>query len=107
MGTGILPNFIQDHHHFRLMARRKKNRTHLKGGVPVEGSSSANTSNAPKSVVVKHGQVGPALSQLVRDLRKVMEPNTASKLRVRLTHFISSLIPEDKPSACRRGNVTR
>ncbi|KAB5594834.1 hypothetical protein CTheo_1649 [Ceratobasidium theobromae] len=65
------------------MARRKKNRTHLKGGVPVEGSSSANTSNAPKSVVVKHGQVGPALSQLVRDLRKVMEPNTASKLRER------------------------
>ncbi|CAE7162934.1 unnamed protein product [Rhizoctonia solani] len=62
------------------MARRKKNRTHLKGG---EGSTSADTSGAPKSIVVKHGQVGPALAQLVRDLRKVMEPNTASRLRER------------------------
>ncbi|CAE6490550.1 unnamed protein product [Rhizoctonia solani] len=66
-----------------LMARRKKNRTHLKGGVAVAGPASAGTSGAPKSIVVKHGQVGPALAQLVRDLRKVMEPNTASRLRER------------------------
>ncbi|QRV74759.1 Brix domain protein [Ceratobasidium sp. AG-Ba] len=65
------------------MARRKKHRTHLKGGVPADGSTSAGTSGAPKSIVVKHGQVGPALAQLVRDLRKVMEPNTASRLRER------------------------
>ncbi|CAE6424159.1 unnamed protein product [Rhizoctonia solani] len=65
------------------MARRKKNRTHLKGGALSEGSAGAGTSGAPKSIVVKHGQVGPALSQLVRDLRKVMEPNTASRLRER------------------------
>ncbi|KAH7342083.1 Brix domain-containing protein [Rhizoctonia solani] len=65
------------------MARRKKNRTHLKGGAIIEGSTAAGTSSAPKSIVVKHGQVGPALSQLVRDLRKVMEPNTASRLRER------------------------
>ncbi|CEL55129.1 Brix domain-containing protein C1B9,03c OS=Schizosaccharomyces pombe (strain 972 / ATCC 24843) GN=SPAC1B9.03c PE=1 SV=2 [Rhizoctonia solani AG-1 IB] len=65
------------------MARRKKNRTHLKGGVVADGSASVDTSGAPKSFVVKHGQVGPALSQLVRDLRKVMEPNTASRLRER------------------------
>ncbi|KAG8738076.1 hypothetical protein FRC12_016922 [Ceratobasidium sp. 428] len=65
------------------MARRKKNRTHLKGGIPAEGSTSAGTTGAPRSIVVKHGQVGPALAQLVRDLRKVMEPNTASRLRER------------------------
>ncbi|CAE6504657.1 unnamed protein product [Rhizoctonia solani] len=65
------------------MARRKKNRTHLKGGVVADGSASVDKSGSPKSFVVKHGQVGPALSQLVRDLRKVMEPNTASRLRVR------------------------
>ncbi|KAG8745111.1 hypothetical protein FRC10_008722 [Ceratobasidium sp. 414] len=65
------------------MARRKKNRTHLKGGIPAEGSTSADATGAPKSIVVKHGQVGPALAQLVRDLRKVMEPNTASRLRER------------------------
>ncbi|ELU40073.1 rRNA binding protein [Rhizoctonia solani AG-1 IA] len=65
------------------MARRKKNRTHLKGGVVADGSASVDKSGSPKSFVVKHGQVGPALSQLVRDLRKVMEPNTASRLRER------------------------
>ncbi|KAG8687692.1 hypothetical protein FRC09_013349, partial [Ceratobasidium sp. 395] len=65
------------------MARRKKNRNHLKGGIPAEGSTSAGTAGAPRSIVVKHGQVGPALAQLVRDLRKVMEPNTASRLRER------------------------
>ncbi|KAG8690572.1 hypothetical protein FRC11_010699 [Ceratobasidium sp. 423] len=65
------------------MARRKKNRTHLKGGVAAQGPTDASASGVPKSIVVKHGQVGPALSQLVRDLRKVMEPNTASRLRER------------------------
>ena len=38
----------------------------------------------PKSFVIKHGQVGHSLTQLVRDVRKVMEPNTASRLRVSL-----------------------
>ncbi|KDN35769.1 hypothetical protein RSAG8_11331, partial [Rhizoctonia solani AG-8 WAC10335] len=50
------------------MARRKKNRTHLKGGVAATGPASAGTSGA---------------GLLVRDLRKVMEPNTASRLRER------------------------
>ncbi|KAH8117234.1 Brix-domain-containing protein [Phellopilus nigrolimitatus] len=51
------------------MARRRKNRTHCDGN--------------PKSFILKHGQVGSALAQLVRDLRKVMEPNTASRLKER------------------------
>lgn len=49
----------------------------------------AGTSNGvPKSFVIKHGPVGHSLAQLVHDLRKVMEPNTASRLRVRLVCFI-------------------
>ncbi|KAF8636670.1 hypothetical protein AX17_003476 [Amanita inopinata Kibby_2008] len=61
------------------MARRRKNRTHLKG--EAEGK---NTNDAvPKSFIIKHGQVGSSITQLVRDLRKVMEPNTASRLRER------------------------
>jgi hypothetical protein len=62
------------------MARKRKNRTHLKGagaaaaGAPPDG--------IPKSFVIKHGQVGSSLTQLVRDIRKVMEPNTASRLKV-------------------------
>ena len=57
------------------MARKRKNRTHVKS---VPGTSD----NTPKSFVIKHGQVGRSLTQLVHDMRKVMEPNTASRLRV-------------------------
>ncbi|KAH8829580.1 rRNA binding protein [Flagelloscypha sp. PMI_526] len=62
------------------MGRRRKNRTHLKGP---DNNTSPNDANAPKSFVLKHGQVGPSVSQLVRDVRKVLEPNTASRLRER------------------------
>lgn len=69
------------------MARKRKNRTHLKGG-PASGAES---SNAPKSFVIKHGQVGTSLTQLVRDVRKVMEPNTASRLKVGIFSFLVSI----------------
>ncbi|KAH9901242.1 Brix domain-containing protein [Cubamyces lactineus] len=62
------------------MARRRKHRTHLKGGV---ASNPGSAEGVPKSFVIKHGQVGSSLAQLVRDVRKVMEPNTASRLRER------------------------
>ncbi|KAL1947688.1 hypothetical protein VTO73DRAFT_13412 [Trametes versicolor] len=62
------------------MARKRKNRTHLKGGV---ASNPGAAEGVPKSFVIKHGQVGSSLAQLVRDFRKVMEPNTASRLRER------------------------
>ncbi|KAI9632564.1 Brix domain-containing protein, partial [Dioszegia hungarica] len=59
-------------------ARRKKNRTHLKGGDRGEDDDSA-----PKSFVIKSGSVTKSVSQLVRDVRQVMEPNTATRLRER------------------------
>jgi len=63
------------------MAKRRKNRTHLKDG---GGQAAAGSGNAPKSFIIKHGQVGHSLTQLVRDMRKVMEPNTAARLKVRI-----------------------
>lgn len=50
-----------------------------------KGASAAGISEdgVPKSFVIKHGQVGTSLTQLVRDLRKVMEPNTATRLKER------------------------
>ena len=60
------------------MAKRRKNRTHLKGQVQREEVAS----NVPKSFIIKHGQVGSSINQLVRDMRKVMEPHTASRLKV-------------------------
>ncbi|KAF7975289.1 hypothetical protein HWV62_10050 [Athelia sp. TMB] len=62
------------------MARRRKNRTHLKGPAPAEATSAR---DVPKSFIIKHGAVGASLTQLVRDMRKVMEPNTASRLKER------------------------
>jgi ribosome biogenesis protein SSF1/2 len=67
------------------MAKRRKNRTHLKGSSVPDAPGSV--SGVPKSFVIKHGQVGASLSQLVRDIRKVMEPNTASRLRVRRYNY--------------------
>jgi len=61
------------------MARKRKNRTHLKGPAP----EMAGTDGAPKSFIIKYGQVGSSITQLVRDVRKVMEPNTASRLKER------------------------
>jgi ribosome biogenesis protein SSF1/2 len=66
------------------MARRRKNRTHLKGTQP----SASSSDNVPKSFVIKHGHVGTSLTQLTRDVRKVMEPNTATRLKV----YLSSLV---------------
>jgi hypothetical protein len=60
------------------MARRRKNRTHLKGTQP----SAPSSDNVPKSFVIKHGHIGTSLTQLTRDVRKVMEPNTATRLKV-------------------------
>jgi len=60
------------------MARRRKNRTHLKG----VQSSTTSSDDSPKSFVIKHGHIGPSLTQLTRDVRKVMEPNTATRLKV-------------------------
>ncbi|KAH6918756.1 rRNA binding protein [Coprinopsis sp. MPI-PUGE-AT-0042] len=62
------------------MAKRRKNRTHLKGGQQQRDEAK---SNVPKSFIIKHGHVGSSISQLVRDMRKVMEPNTASRLKER------------------------
>ncbi|KAJ7470317.1 Brix domain-containing protein [Mycena latifolia] len=61
------------------MARKRKNRTHLKGAAP----TTTTADGVPKSFIIKHGPVGHSIAQLVRDFRKVMEPNTASRLRER------------------------
>lgn len=41
----------------------------------------------PKSFVMRSGIVGSSVTALVRDVRRVLEPNTASHLRVKYTHI--------------------
>lgn len=45
-----------------------------------------------KAFVMERGKVGRVLSQLVLDLRHIMEPYTASKLKVLLNYNIYSTI---------------
>lgn len=66
---------------------RVKKRTHLR---PQNASSSSNKAGAasmnktPKSMVIRVGgsQVGSSVSQLVKDVRRMMEPDTAVRLKV-------------------------
>ncbi|KAJ1885667.1 rRNA-binding ribosome biosynthesis protein, partial [Coemansia sp. S17] len=64
---------------------RKKKRTHA---VP----SQEEIEKIPKTLVVKSGGVGRSVGALVSDVRHVMEPNTASKLKERKTNKIKDYI---------------
>ncbi|KAG8952621.1 hypothetical protein FRC04_003983 [Tulasnella sp. 424] len=48
--------------------------------------------NVPRSFIVKQGHVGSSLTQLVRDMRKVMEPNTAARLKERSTNKLKDFL---------------
>lgn len=69
-----------------MAKRRVKKRTHR----PVQTSSStvkngaASMNRSPKSMVIRIGasEVGSSVSQLVKDVRLMMEPDTASRLKV-------------------------
>ncbi|CAG8225540.1 unnamed protein product [Penicillium salamii] len=65
---------------------RVKKRTHQKpqNASAVKGTA-ASMSKTPKSMVIRVGasQVGSSVSQLVKDVRKMMEPDTAVRLKER------------------------
>lgn len=65
------------HQDEQSMVARRKHGDGFRGEV-----ESADDTNSPRSFVVKQGHVGASLSQLVHDMRKVMEPNTATRLKV-------------------------
>ncbi|POW09699.1 hypothetical protein PSHT_09026, partial [Puccinia striiformis] len=76
------------------MAKRKKNRTHKKGKEAATAAAATST-KSPKSFIIKSTRAhhtsasatrsphhSTSLNLLVKDFRKVMEPNTASHLRL-------------------------
>ncbi|KAI5356891.1 putative Brix domain, protein Peter Pan [Septoria linicola] len=74
-----------------MAKRRTKKYTHVgaaKGGIPQakgpQGIAKA-TARSPKSMVIRVGasEVGHSVSQLVKDVRSMMEPDTASRLKER------------------------
>ena len=65
---------------------RKKKRTHVQINSDGQRPGKAGTVNRPpKSMVVRMGagDVGPSVSQLTKDFRAMMEPDTASRLKER------------------------
>ena len=89
------------------MARhRKKKRTHVGAqNGPANGVKSiTSASRAPKSMVIRigAGEVGPSVSQLVKDVRAMMEPDTASRLKVCFPNVPAS----SSLTQCRSGNQT-
>lgn len=84
-----VPSKTQLHSHYdissntQIMARRRvKKRTHV-GAKDATGGNKAGD-KVPKSMVIRigAGEVGTSISQLVKDMRQVMEPHTASRLKV-------------------------
>ncbi|ORZ37210.1 Brix domain-domain-containing protein [Catenaria anguillulae PL171] len=72
------------------MARRRKNRTHV--AEPEDPSKFP-----PRSFVVKSGDVGRPIAHLIHDVRKVMSPNTAAKLRERKTNKLRDYVALSGP----------
>lgn len=48
--------------------------------------------NAPHSFVIKRGLIGKNVHRLMMDMRAVLEPNTASQLKVRKTNVIKDFV---------------
>jgi ribosome biogenesis protein SSF1/2 len=67
-----------------LMARKKKGKkTHVKAAVDM---------SIPRSFVIKSGQVSNSVVQLVRDIRRMLEPNTATHLKERKGNKIKDFL---------------
>jgi outer membrane receptor for monomeric catechols len=81
-------NFIFLTFHIKMAKARVKKRTHQKpqNASAVKGSVSS-MSKTPKSMVIRVGasQVGSSVTQLVKDVRRMMEPDTAVRLKVWFT----------------------
>ncbi|PGH10916.1 hypothetical protein AJ80_07359 [Polytolypa hystricis UAMH7299] len=70
-----------------MAKRRMKKRTHAgaAGAQDVQNGTAASMNRIPKSMVIRigAGEVGSGVSQLVKDVRQMVEPHTAARLKER------------------------
>ncbi|PHH89923.1 hypothetical protein CDD83_4930 [Cordyceps sp. RAO-2017] len=68
-----------------MARKRTKKRTHVGASNPETASAGRASAADPKSMVIRigAGEVGSSVSQLATDVRRVMEPGTASRLKER------------------------
>lgn len=80
--------------------KRTKKRTHVgaKSG-EAKGRNPNAISREPKSMVIRigAGEVGPSVSQLVKDVRLMMEPGTAARLKERRSNRLRDYITMSGP----------
>ncbi|KXT01836.1 hypothetical protein AC579_9403 [Pseudocercospora musae] len=107
-----------------MAKKRVKKRTHVgaaKGGLP-SGQAAATAAGkpgtrSPKSMVIRVGasEVGHSVSQLVKDVRRMMEPDTASRLKERRSNKLRDYVSMAGPlgvthlmlfSRSEQGNLT-
>lgn len=77
-----------------MARRRTKKKTHLGANNPETAAPGHATISDPKSMVIRigAGEVGSSVSQLAADVRKVMEPGTASRLKERRSNKLKDYI---------------
>lgn len=78
-----------------MARRRTKKRTHVGASNGTAKQPTANSvSRSPKSMVIRIGasDVGPSVSQLVKDVRSMMEPDTASRLKERRSNRLRDYV---------------
>ena len=79
-----------------MARRRTKKRTHVgaNNGPAGKAVSVNQISRSPKSMVIRigAGEVGPSVSQLVKDMRSMMEPGTASRLKERRSNRLKDYL---------------
>jgi ribosome biogenesis protein SSF1/2 len=79
-----------------MARRRTKKRTHVGANNGPAGNAVPvnQTSRSPKSMVIRigAGDVGPSVSQLVKDVRSMMEPGTASRLKERRSNRLKDYL---------------
>ena len=84
-----------------MAKRRSKKRTHVGASNPdTKAVSNGHASGKdPKSMVLRMGagEVGSNVSQLVKDVRHVMEPGTASRLKERRANRLRDYITMSGP----------
>ncbi|KAG5460984.1 MAG: Brix domain-containing protein [Olpidium bornovanus] len=74
-----------------MAKRRRKTRTHVRDQDAAAAAAAAGA-RPPKSFVIRSGQVGSSVARLVRDVRQVMEPNTATRLRERSANRLKDFV---------------
>ncbi|GAA6052541.1 hypothetical protein JCM3770_003233, partial [Rhodotorula araucariae] len=83
----------------RKGSKRRKTRTHIKpaANAAPAAAGAAGATKTPKSFVVQSGTVGGSVSQLTKDVRRVLEPNTATRLKERKANRLRDYVSMSGP----------